>query len=155
MTTQRFYRRRFLNRRGFHAGAYVLANCQLEAFRVKGNPTSYSIDAELTIADCGRIATLDFCANSESEARNALHKARLLRDTIAEFTVALETAVEEVTGRKVPYTIGPRREGDPPALVAGSGKLREKLGWSPRYAELRTIVEHAWKFATRKVGTPA
>ena len=63
-------------------------------------------------------------------------------------------AVEEVTGRKVPYTIGPRREGDPPALVAGSGKLREKLGWSPRYADLRTIVEHAWKFATRKVGTP-
>ena len=56
--------------------------------------------------------------------------------------------VEEVTGRKVPYTVGPRREGDPPALVASSRKLRERLGWAPRY-DLRAIVEHAWKFANR------
>ncbi len=56
-------------------------------------------------------------------------------------------AVEEVTGAKVPYSIGPRREGDPPALVAASDKLRTKLGWKPEYTELRTIVEHAWNFA--------
>ena len=55
--------------------------------------------------------------------------------------------VEDVTGKKVPYSVGPRREGDPPALVASSEKLRSKLGWSPQYADLRTIVEHAWKFA--------
>ena len=42
-------------------------------------------------------------------------------------------AVEEVTGRKVPYTIGPRREGDPPSLVAASDKLRDRLGWKPQY----------------------
>jgi UDP-glucose-4-epimerase GalE len=58
-------------------------------------------------------------------------------------------AVEEVTGRKVPYTIGPRREGDPPSLVASSRKLRERLGWAPEFADLRTIVEHAWRFANR------
>jgi UDP-glucose 4-epimerase len=56
-------------------------------------------------------------------------------------------AVEEVTGQKVPYVIGPRREGDPPALVASSDKLRSRLGWSPKYEDLRTIVEHAWNFA--------
>jgi len=56
-------------------------------------------------------------------------------------------AVEEVTGQKVPYVVGPRREGDPPALVANSDKLRSQLGWSPRYGDLRTIVEHAWNFA--------
>jgi UDP-glucose 4-epimerase len=63
----------------------------------------------------------------------------------------LETirTVEDVTGRKVPYVFGPRREGDPPSLVASSQKLRERLGWEPRYADLRTIVEHAWKFAQR------
>jgi UDP-glucose 4-epimerase len=63
----------------------------------------------------------------------------------------LETirAVEEVTGKKVPYTVGSRREGDPPALVASSEKLRGTLGWSPKYAELRVIVEHAWKFYVR------
>jgi UDP-glucose 4-epimerase len=59
-------------------------------------------------------------------------------------------AVEEVTGRQVPYTVGPRREGDPPALVASSEKLRATLGWAPKYADLRTIVEHAWEFARKR-----
>jgi UDP-glucose-4-epimerase GalE len=65
----------------------------------------------------------------------------------------LETirAVEEVTGSKVPYIIGPRREGDPPSLVAASAKLRTTLGWEPRYTELKTIVEHAWNFARKQV----
>ncbi len=56
-------------------------------------------------------------------------------------------AVEEVTGRKVPYTLGPRREGDPPALVANSDKLQTKLGWKPRHSDLHTIVRDAWNFA--------
>jgi UDP-glucose 4-epimerase len=55
--------------------------------------------------------------------------------------------VEEVTGKKVPYVTGARREGDPPALVASSEKLRGRLGWAPMYADLRTIVQHAWNFA--------
>ena len=55
--------------------------------------------------------------------------------------------VEEVTGQKVPYVVGPRREGDALSLVAAAGKLRTKLGWRPQYTELRTIVEHAWRFA--------
>jgi UDP-glucose-4-epimerase GalE len=55
--------------------------------------------------------------------------------------------VEEVTGKKVPYVTGPRREGDPRSLVAAAGKLRTKLGWRPQYTDLRTIVEHAWRFA--------
>src|SRR5262245_50952178 len=95
MTTKRFYRRRFLNRRGFHAGAYVVADCQMEAFRPKGGSPRYTIDAELAIADCGRIATLDFCVSSESGAANALHKARLLRDVMVDFTAALESAVAD------------------------------------------------------------
>ncbi len=61
-------------------------------------------------------------------------------------------AVEEVTGRKVPHVIGPRRAGDPARLVAASDKLRRALGWEPKYTELRTIVEHAWKFASRHSG---
>jgi UDP-glucose-4-epimerase GalE len=56
-------------------------------------------------------------------------------------------AVEEVTGRKVPYKIGARRPGDPPQLVAASQKLKSTLGWQPRYADIRTIVQHAWNFA--------
>jgi UDP-glucose 4-epimerase len=56
-------------------------------------------------------------------------------------------AAEQVTGKTVPYTAAPRREGDPPALVASSDKLRTRLGWKPQYADLATIVEHAWNFA--------
>jgi UDP-glucose-4-epimerase GalE len=62
-------------------------------------------------------------------------------------------AVEEVTGRKVPYVVGPRRDGDPPSLTASSTKLREKLGWEPRYADLKTIIGHAWNFAQKKAPT--
>jgi UDP-glucose-4-epimerase GalE len=58
-------------------------------------------------------------------------------------------AVEEVTAKKVPYVVGARREGDPASLVASSRKLRERLGWAPKYGDLKTIVEHAWTFANR------
>jgi UDP-glucose 4-epimerase len=56
------------------------------------------------------------------------------------------TAVEAVTGKPVPHTIGPRRAGDPPQLVADSSKLQRTLGWKPQSSDLRTIVESAWKF---------
>lgn len=59
-------------------------------------------------------------------------------------------AVEEVTGRKVPYKMGPRREGDPPALVADSSRLRQALGWSPRRPGLHDIVSSAWNFERKK-----
>lgn len=58
-------------------------------------------------------------------------------------------AVEEVTGKKVPHVVGPRREGDPPSLVASSDKLRETLGWKPQYTDLRSIIQHAWDFARK------
>src|SRR5690242_15067108 len=55
-------------------------------------------------------------------------------------------AVEEVTGRTVPFHIGPRRAGDSPSLVANSGKLKRELGWKPRYPEITDIVATAWQF---------
>src|SRR4029450_9087477 len=51
---------------------------------------------------------------------------------------------EEVTGKRVPVKEGPRRPGDPPALVASSEKIQRELGWKPHYADLRAIVETAW-----------
>ena len=53
---------------------------------------------------------------------------------------------ERVTGRAVPRRIEPRRPGDPPALVADSSKLVQQLGWRPRFADLQTIVETAWRW---------
>ncbi len=59
-------------------------------------------------------------------------------------------AVERVTGRAVPYKVGPRREGDPAVLVADSTKLQQTLGWEPGYTTLDAMVESAWKFDRRK-----
>jgi UDP-glucose-4-epimerase GalE len=56
-------------------------------------------------------------------------------------------AVEQVTGKKAPFTLGPRREGDPPSLVADSSKLQTTLGWRPKRAALTAIVQDAWQFA--------
>ena len=58
-------------------------------------------------------------------------------------------SVERVTGKKPPFTIGPRREGDPPSLVADSSKLQTKLGWAPKRADLDKIVADAWQFAEK------
>jgi UDP-glucose-4-epimerase GalE len=59
-------------------------------------------------------------------------------------------ATEEVTGKKVPREIGPRRAGDPPELVANSDKLRRVLGWKPRYLDLKDTVKTAWDFEQRR-----
>ena len=55
-------------------------------------------------------------------------------------------AVEDVTGQTVPYTVGSRRAGDPPILVANSDRLQQTLGWTPAYTDVREIVKTAWAF---------
>jgi hypothetical protein len=67
----------------------------LDSFRSTDQTTQHSIDAELTIADCGRVAALDFCVSDDRGAQNALHKARLLRDVVVESTTALEAALDD------------------------------------------------------------
>jgi UDP-glucose 4-epimerase len=56
---------------------------------------------------------------------------------------------EEVTGKPVPVKEGPRRAGDPPALVASAEKIQRELGWKPRYNDLRAILETAWNWHRR------
>jgi UDP-glucose-4-epimerase GalE len=55
------------------------------------------------------------------------------------------TTVEEVTGKKVPHKIVPRRPGDPPALVADPKKAQEVLQWKTKRS-LRDSVSTAWKW---------
>ncbi|MDR3493621.1 MAG: UDP-glucose 4-epimerase GalE [Ancalomicrobiaceae bacterium] len=52
-------------------------------------------------------------------------------------------AVEKVSGVKLPITYGPRRAGDSPKVVALADRVRQTLGWVPRYDDLDTIVAHA------------
>jgi UDP-glucose 4-epimerase len=60
----------------------------------------------------------------------------------------IDTA-EAVTGVKIPCRLAPRRPGDPPRLVADSTKAMSDLGWKPAYAELETIIRHAWGYRQR------
>jgi len=53
-------------------------------------------------------------------------------------------AAEKVTGKKVPYAVGPRRAGDPAVLVASAERVKAELGWRPRYGSLEKIIETAW-----------
>ncbi|RMG24201.1 MAG: UDP-glucose 4-epimerase GalE, partial [Armatimonadetes bacterium] len=55
-------------------------------------------------------------------------------------------AVEEVTQRSVPWEFGPRREGDPPVLVAQNEAIRESLAWAPLRSDLETMVEDAYRW---------
>ena len=52
-------------------------------------------------------------------------------------------AVKRVSGVDFPVRTVERRPGDPPALVAGAGRIRDRLGWKPRLNDLDTIVSHA------------
>jgi UDP-glucose-4-epimerase GalE len=53
--------------------------------------------------------------------------------------------VEDITGRRVPREMGPRRAGDPPALVANSAKAQGLLNWRATRG-LREVVATAWKW---------
>lgn len=59
-------------------------------------------------------------------------------------------AVEQVTGKKVSFTIQPRRPGDPPTLWANSQKAQELLNWSPRYGDLKEMIFHAWEYFRKR-----
>ena len=53
-------------------------------------------------------------------------------------------AAAEVVGRDIPLTVGERRAGDPPVLVASNARAREVLGWEPRRSTLPEMLGSAW-----------
>ncbi len=57
--------------------------------------------------------------------------------------------VRRVTGVDLPLSEGPRRPGDPPVLVADASRIRDVLGWRPRYDDLEIIVRTAWAWEQR------
>jgi len=55
-------------------------------------------------------------------------------------------AAEKVSGRAIKVIEGERRVGDPARLIADAAKIVAELGWKPKYPDLETIVEHAWRW---------
>jgi len=51
-----------------------------------------------------------------------------------------------VSGHDFTVIEGQRREGDPARLVADASRLQKELGWKAEYADLQTIIRHAWEW---------
>jgi UDP-glucose 4-epimerase len=54
------------------------------------------------------------------------------------------TAAERIVGRSIPHGSGPRRDGDPPVLVAAADRAASALGWAPRSGSLEEMIGSAW-----------
>ena len=52
--------------------------------------------------------------------------------------------VEQVTGKRLPLRIGPRRLGDPAVLCASPEAIQSEFGWKAVHSDLEEIVESAW-----------
>jgi UDP-glucose 4-epimerase len=61
-------------------------------------------------------------------------------------------AAESVVGRPIPHIIGPRREGDPPVLIASNDRASEMLGWHPARGTLDEMIGSAWAWMERQSG---
>ncbi len=55
-----------------------------------------------------------------------------------------------ITGRKIKSRPAPRREGDPPQLVADPSRAKVELNWEPEFNKLEDIVETAWQWQKKK-----
>jgi UDP-glucose 4-epimerase len=65
---------------------------------------------------------------------------------------AVIEAAQRVTGRTIAVQDAPLREGDPARLVADATLARQQLGWRPQFADLDTLVRHAWAWEQRMAG---
>lgn len=61
-------------------------------------------------------------------------------------------AAAAVVGRAMPTTMGPRRAGDPPVLVAAVDRARDVLGWQARRPTLEEMIGSAWEWRRAQLG---
>ena len=63
-------------------------------------------------------------------------------------------AVERISGQKLVVREEPRREGDPPVLVARADRIKSVLGWTPRLDDLDTIVRTSLDWERKLLQSP-
>jgi UDP-glucose 4-epimerase len=90
------------------------------------------------------LAALEYLLGTDARS-NAFNAGTGIGFTVMEVL----RSVEQITGRTVPYTIAPRRDGDAAELVADSSKLQRALGWKPRRSGLDELVRDSWTFFQR------
>jgi len=52
-------------------------------------------------------------------------------------------AAGRIAGKSIPTVDGPRRQGDPPVLLASSARIRRELSWRPEMSDLDSILRTA------------
>lgn len=57
--------------------------------------------------------------------------------------------VEKVSGKKVLVEDSPRRKGDADTLIADPSKIKQELGFVPKYSDLENIIKTAWQWHNR------
>jgi hypothetical protein len=96
--------RKFLNKPGHHAGAYVLAEVEDSTKHKKGKHGWPYVHVDLTLADCSRVVSFDFNLSSAKDRANSLHKIDILVDSLTQFRDALraetDLAAERSRGKK-------------------------------------------------------
>ena len=84
------------------------------------------------------LRALDYCKNQSITCNLGNGLGFTVRQVI--------DAARSVTKHSIPATEQARRAGDPDNLTASSDRARQELGWQPRFADLESIVESAWKW---------
>jgi len=104
-------------------------------------PDGTCIRDYIHIADLAQahVLALDALASRETMAYNLGNGAGYSVREVIE-------VARQVTGHPIPAVESPRRPGDAPRLVASSSAIRRDLGWTPRFPDLRQIVESAWEW---------
>jgi UDP-arabinose 4-epimerase len=59
-------------------------------------------------------------------------------------------AARRRTGSDIPIRVGPRRQGDPPILLANPSKAKRELGWTPHLSGLEDIIDTAWRWRSSR-----
>jgi len=112
----------------------------------------YGVDYQTRDGSCERdyVHIEDLCA-SHMVALDALmngHKTDVYNVAIGNGVTNKELVaqVKKTTGVDFNVKEAPRRRGDPGVLVADPTKIKKEIGWNPKYSDLKTIVESAWKW---------
>jgi len=85
------------------------------------------------------IKAIDYLDNEKSDIFNVgYNKGASVKDVI--------DTMKKVSGVDFKVEIAPRRAGDPAILVANNQKIKEKMGWKPKYDNLEFICKTAYEW---------
>jgi UDP-glucose 4-epimerase len=116
----------------------------------RGNVGIFGTDYRTPDGTCVRdYIHVDDLAEAHVIAYEALDKGNLTLNLGNGSGYSVREVIEcarNITGKPISAIDAPRREGDPPVLVASSERAKRELEWKPRYPDLKDIIRTAWKW---------